>query len=97
MDKMENFENVQFSNGKVLMDLWDYNDLIRKCYMLHIIKDILYDSAILSYQKGALRFDDGIVSAFLRATDECRYKMEMKRLEDEKARKEAEDREKVID
>lgn len=97
MQKNENFENVQFTNGKVLMDLWDYNDMIRKCYMLNIIKDMLYDSAVLSFQKGALRFDDGIISAFLKATDECRYRMELKRLEDEKARKEAEDREKTID
>ena len=87
----------EIKNGKCLIDVADYDDLLRKKYLLQIIRDLLYDSARLSYKVGVLAFDDNTIGSFLKAVDEMRYKYELQRLEEEKARKEAEDREKVID
>ena len=87
----------EIKNGKCLIDVADYDDMLKKKYLLQIIRDILYDSARLSYKVGELSFDSDAISRFLKAVDEVRYKYELKRLEEEKARKEAEDREKVID
>ena len=87
----------EIKNGKCLIDAADYDDLIRKKIRYQDIRDILYASARLSYKKGELAFDYDIIGGYLKAVDEVRYNYELKRLEEEKARKEAEDREKVID
>lgn len=82
---------MEMTEGRVIISKADYDDLIRKSFMLQIMKDILYEnSQIARWKPGLLTFSGDPLSEFLRAADECRYKFEYKRLEDE-------DREKVID
>ena len=88
---------MQMKGGRVIIAQTDYEELILKKQQLQQIKDMLYDEATLSYKKGWLNLDTSVLSGFLKATDEVRYKYELGRLEEEKARREAEERDKVID
>ena len=76
--------------GKIVISIEDYNELIRQSERYINLVTLLYSGATLSYMPGELNLNTSGATQYLKAVDYTGYSYTLKGLEAEKKRKEEE-------